>query len=93
MNFFVTICKIKKNKSLSKTQTLYLWLLVSDLNGRPIGYCTTLIFINIIIIIICSLDFLFTISFDLGRWCKVSTHSLRLARYCLQHYLLRVSPT
>ena len=31
--------------------------------------------------IICSLDFIFTISFDLGRWCKVSTHSFRLARY------------
>ena len=43
--------------------------------------------------IICSLDFLFTMSYDLGRWCKVSTHSFRLARYCLQHYLLRVSPT
>ena len=31
--------------------------------------------------IICSLDFIFTISFDLGRWCKVSTHNFRLARY------------
>ena len=43
---------------------------------------TTLTFINIIFNIICSLDLLFTISFDLGRWCKVSTHSFRLARCC-----------
>ena len=71
-----------------------LWLLLLDSNQRPIGYCTTLTFISIIYFhIICSLDFLFTISFDLGRWCKVSTHSFRLARYCRQHYLLRVSPT
>ena len=53
---------------------------------EPVTYRlrTTLTFINIIHSIICSLDFLFTISYDLGRWCKVSTHSLRLARCCLQ---------
>ena len=72
---------------------VFLWLLLLDSNQRPIGYCTTLIFTSIIFYIICSLDFIFTISVDLGRWCKVSTHSFRLARYCLQHYLLRVSPT
>ena len=61
-----------------------LWLLVLGSNQRPIGYCTTLIFTSIIYYyIICSLDFIFTISLlDLGRWCKVSTHSFRLARYC-----------
>ena len=53
-----------------------------DSNQRPIGYCTTLIFTSIRFYLICSLDFIFTISFDLGRWCKVSTHSFRLARYC-----------
>ena len=51
-----------------------------DSNQRPIVYCTTLIFTSIILNIICSLDFLFTISYNLGRWCKVSTHSFRLAR-------------
>ena len=86
--------KIKNSVNFT-LQSFYSWLLVLGSNQRPIGYCTTLIFTSIIYYyIICSLDFIFTISLlDLGRWCKVSTHSFRLARYCRQHYLLRVPPT
>ena len=42
---YVEFChKRKKNRYFC---ICYLWLLVSDSNGRPIGYCTTLTFISI----------------------------------------------
>ena len=49
---------------------------------------TTTIFIAITENYVCSLDFLFTISNDLGTSCKVSTLGINLARDChINNYL------
>lgn len=57
------------------------------MNFRSTDFLTTAVFTAHIV---CGLDFLFTMSKDLGAPCKVSTLGINLARDCHHHDVLRV---
>lgn len=62
--------------STTPAQSRFFWFPCSDDRIRTYNLMVTLLllFSQPIIKVVCSLDFVFTISYDLGISCKVSTH-------------------